>query len=72
MAQQKIQVDALKAGSMAQIVLDKLTPLNGVAAPDVNAEFLGQVFIDTATPAVYIAVKVGDATPANDWVRTDA
>lgn len=72
MAQQKIKLNARKAGSTAQQVLDALTPLNGVAAPAVNAKFIGQTYIDTATPAVYKAVKVGDATPANDWLRIDA
>ena len=69
--QQKIKVSARKTGSMAQIVCDALTPLNGTTAPTVNATYLGQTFIDTATPAVYIAIKVGDATPANDWLRID-
>lgn len=72
MPQQKINLVANKGGSTPGRVLDILTPLNGEAAPAVNANFLGQIFIDTVTPAVYVAVKVGDATPANDWLRIDA
>jgi hypothetical protein len=71
MSQQTIELKG-KGGADSRRVLDALTPLNGTAAPTVNAVFLGQIFIDTATPAVYMAIKVGDATPANDWQRIDA
>jgi len=59
-------------GAKEMRVLETLTPKNTALAPAVNAAFLGQIHIDTATPAVYIAIKVGDATPANDWLRIDA
>lgn len=56
-------------GADSRRVLDALTPVNGTAAPAVNAIFLGQIFINTTPtpPDVYVAVKVGDETPANDW-----
>ncbi len=58
-------------GSRAMRVLDALTPINGVAAPAINAKFLGQIHIDTATPAAYMAVAVGSATPADDWKKLE-
>lgn len=71
MAQQKISL-LEDSGAKSFRVLEALTPINGTTAPAVNAKYLGQIFIDTATPAVYISIKVGDATPANDWMRIDA
>ena len=65
MAQQKLTVEQF--GAADQRVLDLLTPLNGVAAPAVNAKFLGQTFIDTVAGKVYQAVATDSATPANDW-----
>lgn len=57
-------------GSRAMRVLDALTPINGVAAPAINAEFLGQKYIDTVAKNVYVSTAVGSKVPANDWTLT--
>jgi hypothetical protein len=44
-----------------------IAPVTATAAPNVNADFLGQMWIKTDTGKVYIAVAVGSGTPANDW-----
>jgi len=69
MAQQNISDKLENTGADSRRVLDLLTPVNGTAAPAVNAKFLGQLFIDTANTDVYMATKVGDVTPANDWTK---
>lgn len=68
MAQQTIALRS-DTGAKEMRVLEVLTPKNDASAPAVNAEYIGQVFVKThaTTPVVYVAVKVGDATPANDW-----
>lgn len=70
MTQQKIPITR-SFGADSRRVLDALTPVNGTAAPAVNATFLGQIFINTTPtpPDVYVAIKVGDAAPANDWKK---
>lgn len=67
MAKQKVKVGTI--GATAMRVLEALTPMTGVAAPAVNAEFIGQVFVDTVTPAVYVSVAVGSVAAANDWKK---
>lgn len=71
MAQQVIKLKS-DVGSKAFRVLDMLTPKNGVVGPAVNADYLGQIHVDTAAKAVYIAIAVGSATPANDWQKMSA
>jgi len=66
MTQQIIKVIGT-SGASSRRVVDTLTPINGAGAPSVNAEFLGQIYIDTAAPAMYISVVVDSATPADDW-----
>lgn len=56
-------------GAKSMRVLDVLAPLTGVAAPAVNANFIGQTFVDTVTPAIYMSVKTGSAAPADDWKK---
>lgn len=41
-------------------------PVRGTAAPSLNAEYIGQVFIDTTTPKQYMAKAIG--TGASDWL----
>lgn len=66
MAQQKLIAEQF--GAADQRVLDMLTPLNGEAAPAVNAKFIGQLFVDTVAGVVYIS-KATDSDPATgDWV----
>ena len=57
-------------GSRAMRVLDALTPINGVAAPAINATFIGQKYIDTVAKNVYVSTAVGSEVPANDWTLT--
>ena len=68
MSQQKITYPDY--GSRAMRVLDALTPINGVAAPAINAEFLGQKYIDTVAKNVYVSIAVGSVAPADDWILT--
>lgn len=56
-------------GAKSERVLDVLTPLTGTAAPAVNADFIGQVFVDTTAKNVYMSVATDSETPANDWVE---
>lgn len=56
------------SGHRAYRVAELLAPMTGTAAPAVNATFIGQKFIDTATNKEYTSVAVGSATPADDWV----
>lgn len=68
MAQQKITYPDY--GSRVMRVLDALTPINGVAAPAINATFIGQKYIDTVAKNVYVSIAVGSEVPANDWTLT--
>ena len=65
MAQQKIKYQ--DKGARVQRVLEALTPLNGTAAPAVQAAFLGQQFIDTVAKKAYIAIATDSVDPADDW-----
>lgn len=60
-----------KFGATAERVLDALTPLMGEGAPGVNANFIGQHYIDTTGLMVYVSVAVASETPADDWVVLD-
>jgi len=68
MAQQKLTPTG-NTGADARRVLDTLTPLNGVAAPTVQATFLGQMFVDTVASKVYMSIATDSAAPADDWVQ---
>lgn len=59
-------------GARAQRILEAVTPLTGTTAPTVNAEYIGQTYIDTTGKAAYISVAVGSEDPANDWEVADA
>ncbi len=54
-------------GARVQRVLDALTPLFGAAAPAANAKYIGQLYVETTTPALYVSVATDSAVPANDW-----
>jgi len=66
MDQQTIPVG--NSGADSRRVLDALTPINGEAAPVVNAVFIGQIFVNTDAPAIYISVATDSASPADDWM----
>lgn len=67
MAQQKLVTE--KFGAADQRVVDFFTPLNGTAAPAVQASFLGQMFVDTTAGDVYFSVATDSEVPANDWIK---
>jgi hypothetical protein len=67
MGQQKLFTE--KFGAADQRVVDFFTPLNGVEAPDVQAKFLGQMFIDTEAGDVYVSVAIDSEDPADDWKK---
>ena len=54
-------------GSRSMRVLEALTPLTGAAAPVEHASFIGQIYVETTTPALYVAVATDSAVAANDW-----
>lgn len=66
MARQSVKILS-DVGSKAFRVGDALMPMTGTAAPDVNAEYFGQLYINTTAKTIYISVAVGSATAANDW-----
>lgn len=45
------------------------TVVTGTAAPAVNADFVGQLFVDTSAKNVYVAVDTDSVSPADDWVE---
>ena len=65
MSRQKIEL--VDNGAKSMRVLDALTPVNGSVAPAVNAEFLGQIYVDEVSKSVYISTAVGSTVKANDW-----
>jgi len=67
MAQQKIAVENFGADSRR--VLDALTPINGVAAPAVHADYIGQIFVDEVLGDTYISVATDSVSAADDWVK---
>jgi hypothetical protein len=54
-------------GSRSMRVLEALTPLTGTAAPAEHASFIGQIYVETTTPALYVAVATDSEDPADDW-----
>lgn len=54
-------------GSRAMRVLDALTPVNKVVAPAINAQYLGQIYVDSDAKTAYIAIAVDSVDPADDW-----
>jgi hypothetical protein len=66
MAKQVIEVG--KSGADSRRVLEALTPPTGVVAPTINAEYIGQTYVDTVAKTVYISVAKGSASPADDWI----
>lgn len=65
MSKQKITYPDYGARSMR--VLEALTPLTGTAAPAEHASFIGQIYVETTTPALYVAVATDSEDPADDW-----
>lgn len=45
---------------------DNLVPRYGVVAPTTSAVYIGQLYVNTAAPALYYAKSVGSS--AADWV----
>ena len=67
MAKQKIKIGA--SGSTAMRVLEALTPVDSTVVPAINAEFIGQIYVDKTTKAAFMAVAVGSTVKAQDWQR---
>jgi hypothetical protein len=70
MGKQKIRYS--QSGARAQRILEAVTPLTGTTAPAVNADYIGQMYVDATGKAAYISVAVGSEVPANDWEVADA
>ena len=68
---ENIDVTPLDSLETALVNIDtavgNLTPLHGIVPPTANASFIGQVYIDTAAPAMYYAISTGSG--AADWVE---
>lgn len=54
-------------GSRIIRVLEALTPLTGAAAPVEHADFIGQIYVETTTPALYVAVATDSVDAGDDW-----
>jgi hypothetical protein len=52
--------------SALESINDNLVPVVGIVAPTANAKFIGQLYVNTAAPALYFAKSVG--LGASDWV----
>ncbi len=65
MSSQKISYPVY--GARVQRVLNVLTPLVGAAAPTENASYIGQLYVETTTPALYVSVATDSVVAANDW-----
>lgn len=50
-----------------QKIDDALVPPNGVIAPTTSAVYIGQLYVDTAAPALYYSISAG--LGAADWVK---
>lgn len=46
---------------------NNLVPVTGIVAPITSAVYIGQLYVDTAIPALYYAKSVG--LGAGDWVK---
>ena len=49
-----------------QKINDNLVPVTGTGAPTNSAVYIGQLYVDTAAPALYFAQSAGSG--AADWV----
>ena len=54
-------------GARSMRVLEALTPLSGALPPVTHADYIGQIYVETSTPALYISVTKGSLIAANDW-----
>lgn len=52
--------------SALESINDNLVPVVGIVVPTANAKFIGQLYVNTAAPALYFAKSVG--LGASDWV----
>jgi hypothetical protein len=52
--------------SALESINDNLVPVIGIIAPTANAKYVGQLYVNTAAPALYFAKSVGFG--AADWV----
>lgn len=59
-------------GADSRRVLEALTPLIGDAAPAEHADYIGQLYVDTVSKAVYISVATDSEDPEDDWEVADA
>ena len=50
---------------------DKYAPIVEAKSPDVNAQFKGQVWVDTDADNVYVAKSTNEATPSEDWLQVN-
>lgn len=65
MAKQVIKVGT--TGSDSRRVLEALTPLVGIVAPTMHADYIGQIYIDTVAAKAYVSVAVDSSTASDDW-----
>ncbi len=54
-------------GSRAMRVLEAVTPINEETAPAINAQYLGQIYVDSVAKKIYMAVTIDSEVPADDW-----
>ena len=54
-------------GSRAMRVLEAVTPINEETAPAINAQYLGQIYVDSVAKKIYMAVAIDSEVPADDW-----
>lgn len=67
MSDQIIEVGG--SGADSRRVLEALTPKVGTSAPSENADFVGQIFVNTDGPTIYISVATDSVSAADDWVE---
>ena len=58
-------------GAADRRVIEMFTPINEAKAPDRNAQFIGQVWVDTDADNVYVAKSTNEATPSEDWLQVN-
>ena len=64
------QIKLVDNGAREMRVLEALTPLTGTKAPDMNADYIGQIYVKTGvSPEVYISVAVGSSNKTDDWKK---
>lgn len=54
-------------GSRAMRVLEAVTPINEETAPAINAQYLGQIYVDSDAKTAYISIAVDSEVPGDDW-----